>query len=190
MFKRSLKEIQQKDFENLTAICSRPGASRLAFAIELANELSQKGETVCFCSFSRTKENLQSKLLQGVLILNAFPADEKHLFKRLNESARVKAGAFVLVDHLTVVTLKAKSDSRAQMKMDILAQLKEIATKLDVHIIVTDTFSHASNTDDMLPIPIEAQKLCDRIYILYKDVITEENINDPDACMLKLKVVK
>ncbi len=112
-----------------------------------------------------------------------------HFLKRLNESARTQHG-FVFVDNLSAVSLIVNPADRFQKKADMFAKMKEIATKRDMHIIVTDTFSHASDTDDMLPIPREALDLCDRVYILYKDDITMDNVGDPAAYMPKLKEFK
>lgn len=188
MLKNVITDIQQL-LGHLTAVCARPGDGRLTFAIELANELVQKGETVYFCSFSRTKQNLQYKLHSSVQILSTLPDGEKHFLKRFDESARIRNG-FVLVDNLSAVSLIENPADRFQKKADMLAQMKEIATRRNIHIIVTDTFSHASDTDDMLPIPCEALDQCDSVYILHKDDITVDNADDPTAYMPKLKEIK
>ncbi len=189
MYRTILNEIQQKELGNLTAVCTRPGDGRLTFSVEIANDLVQKGNTVCFSSFSRTRCNLQSKLNPAVHILSAVPDGEKTFLKRLEESARTP-NAFVLADNVTALCLCVKPSDRLSKKVDLFAQMKKIARRRNIRIIVTDTFLHASDTDDRFPIPPEALELCDNAYILYKDSITLDKIDNPDAGVLKLKTVK
>lgn len=85
------------------------------------------------------------------------------------------------MDNLSGVGLMVNLADCFQKKADMFTQMKENATRRDTHIIVTDTFSHASDMDDMLPIPCEVLDLCDRAYILYKDDVTVDNVDDPAA---------
>lgn len=196
MLKNVIKEIKQKPLGYLTAVCARPGDGRRTFSIELANDLVMQGFPVCYCSITRTKENLQNKLLSGVHILNAFPRNCEFMLKRLSESARVR-GAVVLVDDLSSFVLQDSlkhapvgTYNQAEIQKNLLMKLRELAIQRGLHIVVTETFPHASDTDDMLPISKEARELCDRAYILYKDSITEGSICNAEACMLKLKKIK
>ena len=196
MLKNVIKEIQQKPLGYLTAVCARPGDGRRTFTIEFANDLIMQGFAVCYCSITRTKKNLQNKLLPGVHILNVFPRNCEFVLKRLSESARVR-GAVVLVDDLSSFVLQeglkhapVGTYNKAEIQKNLLLKLRELAIQRGLHIVVSDTLPHASNTDDMLPISKEARELCDRAYILYKDSITEGSICNVEACMLKLKKIK
>ena len=196
MLKNVIKEIQQKPLGYLTAVCARPGDGRRTFTIEFANDLIMQGFAVCYCSITRTKKNLQNKLLPGVHILNVFPRNCEFVLKRLSESARVR-GAVVLVDDLSSFVLQeglkhapVGTYNKAEIQKNLLLKLRELAIQRGLHIVVSDTLPHASNTDDMLPISKEARELCDRAYILYKDSITEGSICNAEACMLKLKKIK
>ncbi|MBQ6830384.1 MAG: hypothetical protein IJO59_04585 [Clostridia bacterium] len=196
MLKNVIKEIQQRPLGYLTVICARPGDGRRTFSIELANDLVTQGFPVCYCSITRTKKNLQNKLLPAVHILNVFPRNCEFMLKRLSESARVR-GAVVLVDDLSSFVLQdglkhatVGTYNQAEIQKNLLMKLRELAIQRGLHIVVTETFPHASDTDDMLPISKEARELCDRAYILYKDSITEGSICNAEACMLKLKKIK
>lgn len=196
MLKNVIKELQEKPLGYLTAICARPGDGRKSFTIELANDLAQQDYTVCYCSITQTKKNLENKLLSDVHILNAFPHGENYVLNRLTESARV-SGTVVLVDDLSSFVLQeglqhapVGAYDKMKIKSDLLLKIKEIATQRGLRIIVADTFSHASNTDNMLPISKDALCFCDRAYILYKNSITEDTIYNADAGVLKLKEIK
>lgn len=196
MFKNVIKEIQQKPPANLTVVCARPGDGKRAFTIELANDFAMKGVLVCYCSITRTKANLEKKLLPGVYILSAFPKNESYAFKRLTESARAR-NAVVLIDDLSSFVLEEGLKQaplgeydKAKIKTELLLKIKEIAIQRELRVIVADGFSYASDTDDLLPIPWEGLALCDSAYILYKDDITADNVKDPDIGVLKLKTIK
>ena len=196
MLKNVIKEIQQKPLGYLTAVCARPGDGRRTFTIELANELVIQGFPVCYCSITRTKKNLENKLLSDVHILNVFPQNCEFALKRLSESARV-CDAVVLVDDLSSFVLQeglkhasVGTYDKAKIQKELLMKLREFAIQLGLHIVVTETFPHASGTDDMLPISKEARELCDRAYILYKDSITADNLWNADATKLKLKEIE
>ncbi len=193
MLKNVIKEIQRRPFGYLTVVCARPGDGRRTFTIELANDLVIQGFPVCYCSITRTKKNLQNKLLPGVHILNVFPRNCEFVLKRLSESARVR-GAVVLVDDLSSFVLQeglkhapTGAYDKAKIQTELMQNLRKLAIQREIHIVVTDALPHASNTDDMLPISKETIKLCDRVYILYKDSITADTLWNADATMLKLK---
>lgn len=193
MLKNVIKEIQRRPFGYLTVVCARPGDGRRTFTIELANDLVIQGFPVCYCSITRTKKNLQNKLLPGVYILNVFPRNCEFVLKRLSESARVR-GAVVLVDDLSSFVLQeglkhapTGAYDKAKIQTELMQNLRKLAIQREIHIVVTDALPHASNTDDMLPISKETIKLCDRVYILYKDSITADTLWNADATMLKLK---
>ena len=189
MYRNILTEVQQKGFGKLTAVCARPGDGRLTFSIEIANELERKDKSVCFASFSRTKSHLQCKLNSGVHILSAVPDGEKTFLKRLQESARTPNG-FVIVDNVTALCLGVKSSEWLPKKSEFFTKMLEIARQRNIRVIVTDTFAHAADPDDKFPLPPEALALCDNAYILYKDSITFDKIDNINAGVLKLKVMK
>ena len=196
MLKNVIKEIQQKPLGYVTAVCARPGDGRRTFTIELANDLIMQGFPVCYCSITRTKKNLQNKLLPDVHILNVFPRNCEFVLKRLSESARVR-GAVVLVDDLSSFVLQeglkyapSGAYDKTKIQTELMQNLRKLAIQRELHIVVANTFSHASDTDDMLPISKEAIELCDRVYILYKDSITADTLWSADATMLKLKEIE
>jgi len=196
MLKNVTKEFQQNPLGRLTVVCARPGDGRRTFTIELANHFARQGIPVCYCSITQTKKNLENKLLPGVHILSSFSQDDNYVLKRLTESARVR-GAVVLVDELSSFVLQegpkqasVAANGKTKVKTELLMKIKKIAIQRGMHIVVADTFPHASDTDEMLPLSKEALKLCDRAYILYKDSITVNTIYNADATMLKLKEIE
>lgn len=196
MLKNVIKEFQQKPLGYLTVICARPGDGRRTFTIELANHLAMQGIPVCYCSITQTKNNLENKLIPAVHILSGCLQDGNYVLKRLTESARVR-GAVVLIDEFSLFALQeelkettAGTYEKTRVKTELLLKIKEIAMQRGIHIVVTDTFSHSSDTDDMLPLSKDALKLCDRAYILYKNNVTADTPCYADATMLKLKEIE
>lgn len=188
MLKNVIKEIKQKPLGYLTAVCARPGDGRRTFTIELANDLAKQGFTVCYCSITRTDNYLENKLLPNVQILNEFPQN--------CDFAIGMRDTVVLVDDLSSFVLQeglkyapVGTYNKVEFQKNLLMKLRELAIQRGLHIVVTDTFPHASDTDDMLPISKEARELCDRAYILYKDSVTADTLWSADATMLKLKEI-
>lgn len=180
MLKNVIKEIQEKPFGYLSAVCARPGDGKRTFTIELANDLAAQGKPVCYCSITRTAKYLKNKLHTNVSVASTL------------QLSAMKSGTVVLVDDISSFTLKEGigKNNKDEIKTELMRILRELAVGRGLHIIVADTFRHASNSDDMLPLSKEALEQCDIAYILYKDNITADTLWSADATMLKLKEIE
>ncbi len=189
MYKRAVDEICRNGFGALTLLCARPGDGRMTVAVALADKLADSGAVVCACSFTLTAEQLRKKLSQKVRVLSAFPESAPAVFEKL-QSERPVAGTVVVVENLSAAVLSESSENRLQKKTELLAQLKELAERLGIQVVVTDTFSHAADTDEQLPVSGAALELCNTVYIVYKDDIGAGDTIDEETCRLKLKKIR
>ena len=188
MHNHIIHQMKQKGLGCLTAICTRPGDGRMSIAISLANTLARQGEIVYFHTFSQTTKIMRHRLLPCVHSLPVGEATDDRLFACLCALPKTPH-TFVFLDHLTGMVLTEDHPQRPAKKTAIVTRLREIAVQNGIHIVVTDLFWTARDTDDQLPIPHEALNLCDNAYIAYKESIGPEMVDGIELPVIQWKKI-
>lgn len=180
MYKNTINDLLRNGLDNLTAICARPGDGRMSFAIHCANTLCEQKNRVYFYGFPQPTVSSIDLLSHAVQILMTPPS----------LSTDIPPHAIVIIDHLSAAVPTRPPCQNHDEKVALLQQWKTLSIEKSVHLIVTDTFRSADDSDDKLPLSNAAVALCDHVYVLSKKAYWSTEPEDPYAGVPMLRQIR
>lgn len=145
-FKR-LDEILKGGFRKgqLSLIEARPGVGKTTFSLQIANKIANDlNKKVAFFSLELSKKQIEEILYKqdtgtSLVEIDDTPAiDTNYIKKKLIETE----ADIAVIDYLELIKISEKKDNRVEEVLNITYELRRIAEKLNVAVVVTMQLSN------------------------------------------------